>query len=88
MGALVIGLYRRAEHLGLVKDKTFFFPLTRTHLSDALGLSRVHTIKTWSLLRRAGVFQLENQRLTLLNPGLTGRMGAMFQKEWRQRPIL
>jgi CRP-like cAMP-binding protein len=46
MAALIIGLYRRAEHLGLTEDNSFFFPLTRTHLSDALGLSLVHTIKT------------------------------------------
>jgi CRP-like cAMP-binding protein len=88
MAALIISLYRRAEHLGLVTDNSFFFPLTRIMLSDALGLSLVHTIKTWSHLRRAGVFSFDKQRLTLLNPRLTARMADDFQREWRQRPIL
>lgn len=88
MAALIIGLYRRAEHLGLTADNSFFFPLTRTHLSDALGLSLVHTIKTWSHLRRAGFFRLENQRLELLNPRLSAGMADAYQREWRKRPIL
>ena len=88
MAALIIGLYRRNKHLSLVTDDSFFFPLTRTHLSDALGLSLVHTIKTWSYLRRAGVFSFEGQRLKLLNPRLTARMADVFEREWRQRPIL
>jgi len=88
MAALVIGLYRRAEHLGLVSNRSFLFPLSRAHLSDALGLSRVHTIKTWSVLRRAGLFHLENQRLTLVNPKLSPSMDSALQREWRPRPIL
>jgi CRP-like cAMP-binding protein len=88
MAALIIGLYRRAEHLGLTEDNSFFFPLTRTHLSDALGLSLVHTIKTWSFLRRAGVFRFEGQRIELLNPRLTAGMTDAYQREWRQRPVL
>jgi len=88
MAALIIGLYRRAEHLGLVENNSFVFPLTRTHLSDALGLSLVHTIKTWSYLRRAGYFRFENQRLELLNPRITAGTTDAYQREWRQRPIL
>ena len=88
MAALIIGLYRRAEHLGLAEGHSFLFPLTRTHLSDALGLSLVHTIKTWSYLRRAGFFRIQGQRLELLNPRLTARMTDLFQREWQRRPIL
>ena len=88
MAALIIGLYRRAEHLGLTEDNSFLFPLTRTHLSDALGLSLVHTIKTWSYLRRAGFFRFADQRLELLNPRLSAGMTDAYQREWRKRPIL
>jgi CRP-like cAMP-binding protein len=88
MAALIIGLYRRAEHLGLTEGNSFLFPLTRTHLSDALGLSLVHTIKTWSYLRRAGFFRFQDQRLELLNPRLSARMTDVFQREWQRRPIL
>jgi len=46
MAALIIGLYRRSKHLGLVTDDCFSLTLTRAHLSNALRLSLVHTIKT------------------------------------------
>jgi CRP-like cAMP-binding protein len=88
VAALVLGLYRRADHLDLVKDNTFMFPLTRQHIADALGLSLVHTIKTWSYLRRAGLFSTANGALTLLNPRLTERWANYFEREWRARPLL
>jgi CRP-like cAMP-binding protein len=88
VAALVLGLYRRADHLDLVKDRTFLFPLTRQHIADALGLSLVHTIKTWSYLRRAGLFSTANGALTLLNPRLTERWANYFDREWRPRPLL
>ncbi len=88
VAALVLHLYRRADHLGLVTDNTFVFPLTKQHLADALGLSLVHTIKTWSHLRKAGLFSIANGRLTLLNPRLTERWSSYFDREWRPRPLL
>lgn len=88
IAALVLSLYRRANHLGLVTDNTFLFPLTRQHLADALGMSLVHTIKTWSGLRRAGLFEFDGQRLKLVNPRLTERMASYFDREWNKRPLL
>jgi CRP-like cAMP-binding protein len=88
IGALIMGLYRRADHLGLVKDKAFLFPLSRQHLADALGLSLVHTIKTWSYLRRAGYFSFDGKHLRLVNPRMTERLASYFESEWRQRPLL
>ncbi len=88
MGALILGLYRRAEHLELVNDKAFFFPLTRQHLADALGLSLVHTIKTWSSLKKTGMFTFDGRSLTLNNPRLTEHMSSYFEREWRPRPLL
>jgi len=88
IAALVLGLYRRANHLGLVRDNTFLFPLTRQHIADALGLSLVHTIKTWSTLRKAGLFSFKGGQLTLLNPRLTEATAKFYDREWRQRPII
>jgi CRP-like cAMP-binding protein len=88
VAALVLSLYRRAEHLDLVTDRTFLFPLTRQHIADALGLSLVHTIKTWSHLRGAGLFTIANGTLTLVNPRLTERWANYFDAEWRPRPLL
>jgi CRP-like cAMP-binding protein len=88
VAALVLGLYRRADHLGLVTDKSFAFPLTRQHIADALGLSLVHTIKTWSYLRKAGLFSISNGTLTLVNPRLTERWAHYFERDWKPRPLL
>lgn len=88
MAALVLSLYRRCDHLDMVKDSAFAFPLTRQHLADALGLSLVHTIKTWSYLRKIGLFKLSEGRLILLNPRLTERWADYYDQDWRPRPIL
>lgn len=88
IASLVLGLYRRAEHLGLVADQSFAFPLSRQHIADALGLSLVHTIKTWSSLRRAGLFELKGGILKVLNPRLTEALAKYYDSEWRQRPLI
>ena len=88
MAALIISLFRRAQHLELVQGDEFEFPLRREHLSDALGLSLVHAIKTWSALRRAGMFEQRGPRLRILNPRLTARLASFYDQDWRKRPIL
>jgi CRP-like cAMP-binding protein len=88
IAALIMGLYRRMEKLGLADDMTFPFPLTRQHMADALGLSLVHTIKSWSWLRGQGYFALANGRLTLLKPRLTERLAQYYESEWKRRPLL
>ena len=88
MAALIISLYRRAQHLELAEGDAFEFPLRREHLSDALGLSLVHAIKTWSALRRAGLFEQRGQRLRIINPRLTARLASFYDQDWRRRPIL
>jgi CRP-like cAMP-binding protein len=88
IAAMVISLYRRADALGLVVDGSFAFPLSQQQLADALGLSLVHTSKTWSRLRRAGLFSIAGGRLTLINPRLTARMASLFEQEFRPRPLI
>jgi CRP-like cAMP-binding protein len=88
MVALILGLYRRAEHLDLVENQSFLFPLTKQHLADALGLSLVHASKTWSSLQRLNIFTYADRRLTLVNPRATERIASYFDRDWRVRPIL
>lgn len=88
IAALIISLYRRADALGLVTSNSFAFPLTQQQLADALGLSLVHTSKTWSRLRKVGLFALSGGRLTLLNPRLTNRMAAIYDQEGARRPLI
>ena len=89
MAALLVGLYRRCEHLDMVDaDGSFHFPLTRQHLADTLGLSLVHTIKTWSHLRRMGMFHHVNGRMTIHEARLPERWAHYAEQEWRPRPLL
>lgn len=88
IAALIISLYRRAEAVGLVSENSFEFPLTQQQFADALGLSLVHTNKTWARLRRTGLFSIANGRLTLLNPRLTRRMALIFDETPAPRPLI
>lgn len=88
IAAMLISLYRRAAALGLVTDNSFVFPLSQQQLADALGLSLVHTSKTWSRLRRAGLFSISGGRLTLINPRLTARMASLFEQDMEPRPLI
>ena len=88
MSTLIVGLFKRARGLGLVEDDHFEFPLRREHLADALGLSVVHTIKTWSALRRVGLFEQMGSRLRVANPRMTPTLTAFYEQDRRPRPIL
>ncbi len=88
MSSMIVALFKRAKSLGLVDVDAFDFPLRREHVADALGLSLVHTIKTWSALRKAGLFEQAGTRLRLLNPRISARLGQFFEQSGRLRPIL
>jgi CRP-like cAMP-binding protein len=88
IAALIVILYRRADALGLVADRTFAFPLSQQHLADALGLSLVHTNKTLARLRRMGMYTQTNGALTLINPHVLERIAQHFDRELPQRPLV
>ena len=88
VAALIIGLYRRADQLGMVRDKTLLFPLNQQHIADALGLSLVHTNKTINKLRRMGVFDLSHGSLTLQNFSVLERIAQAFEAEIAPRPLI
>jgi CRP-like cAMP-binding protein len=88
MSSMIVGLFKRARNLGMVEDDAFDFPLRREHMADALGLSLVHTTKTWSALRKARLFEQTGSRLRVLNPRLNLRLGRFFEQTDRLRPLL
>jgi CRP-like cAMP-binding protein len=88
LAALLLSLYRRCERLDLVQEGSFVFPLGRQHLADALGLSLVHTTKSWASLRRMGLLREDAGRLTILNPRLTERFAEYYERDRLPRPIL
>jgi CRP-like cAMP-binding protein len=88
IAALVIGLYRRADSLAMVREKTLLFPLGQQHIADALGLSLVHTNKTINRLRRLGVFDLSHGLLTMQNFRVLKDIAQAYEIEIAPRPLI
>ena len=61
----------RLQHTGMFNDGHYLFPITQQHLSDATGLSAVHTNRTLQALRGDGLLSLRGGQLVVLDwPGL------------------
>jgi CRP-like cAMP-binding protein len=64
-------MYARLRAVGLVEGARCWFPITQTHLSDALGLSVVHTNRVLQALRAEGLLSFRAGLLTVHDwPGL------------------
>lgn len=73
MALLFCELYARLEPVGRTNGKGYEFPLTQRELAECLGLTVVHANRTLQELRRRGLVELENRRLTIRDrPGLEG----------------
>ena len=88
IAALIVGLYKRADALAMLTNRTFTFPLSQQHIADALGLSLVHTNKTLARLRRMGMFTQSNGTLTLVNPRVLEPVAQYFDDELGRRPLI
>jgi len=60
---LLLHLYTRAKQVGLAKGKIVIFPLTQQHVADTLGMSLVHTNKTFQRLRRSNAVRWNRNQL-------------------------
>ncbi len=65
LGHLMLELYFRHRAVDLAGELGFPFPLTQETLSDALGLSVVHTNRTIQQLRRDGYLEFKTGLVTL-----------------------
>ncbi|MFC3070898.1 Crp/Fnr family transcriptional regulator [Phenylobacterium soli] len=60
-------VFTRMRMAGLVEKNRCRFPVTQTHLSDALGLSVVHTNRVLQELRGEGLIAFRGGELAVLN---------------------
>lgn len=67
MAHLFCELYMRLEVVGKTSRDGYDFPLTQRELSECLGLTVVHANRTLQELRRRGLIELGNRRLTILD---------------------
>ena len=62
---LLCELNIRLEITGLTNNNSYDFPLTQTELAECLGVTSVHVNRTLQELRRKGLVDLQNRRLTI-----------------------
>jgi CRP-like cAMP-binding protein len=65
--SLLLEFHDRLATVGLVRDGSFTLPFTQEVLSDALGLSTVHTTRTLQQLRRAHLIETQMTHVRLMN---------------------
>ncbi len=88
VGALLIHIYKRADALGLKHNGGVIFPLTQSHIADALGLSLVHTNKSLRRLARLGLHEIKNGALMIKNGRALERLAQVFEETVVARPLL
>lgn len=64
---LLCELHARLQRVNMVNDHQFELPVTQEELADALGLTAVHVNRTLQRLRREGLIQLLERKVTILN---------------------
>jgi CRP/FNR family transcriptional regulator len=67
IACLIINLRERLRERGLADGDTFAFPLTQSHIGDALGLTAAHVNRTLGELRNEGILSLGQGELTILD---------------------
>ncbi|RUT30378.1 Crp/Fnr family transcriptional regulator [Arsenicitalea aurantiaca] len=67
MAHIFCELHQRLEDVQLTRLGGYDLPLTQAELGGALGLSTVHVNRTLQELRRAGLIEFKNGRVTISN---------------------
>jgi CRP/FNR family transcriptional regulator, anaerobic regulatory protein len=85
---LLLHLFTRAKQLGLTERNAVPFPLTQQHVADTLGMSLVHTNKTFQRLRRSGTVRWDRNELEILDAAELGRIAQYDAAERALRPFI
>ncbi len=64
---LFVELYYRLRAVGLSTGLSFDLPITQNHLAEANGLSVVHLNRTLQEMRRAGLIELSDRQLRIVD---------------------
>lgn len=84
----ILHLYLRADDVGLVTEGKVRFPFTQEHLSDALGLSLVHTNKTLKRLTADGLIKWEHGWCFIPDIARLAELAKFDLDLTRTRPLL
>lgn len=80
---LLLEFHDRLAAVGLIENGSFMLPFTQEVLSDALGLSTVHTNRTLQQLRREQLIETHLNQMRLLD-----RMRLTEVADYRMAPCL
>lgn len=67
IAGFILNLHSRMKAIGRVNDREFSFPFRLHHIADALGLSAVYASKALGKLERAGLIEVKQRELKMLN---------------------
>ncbi len=84
----LVRIWRRLVALGMEQDGSVPFPFRQHDLSDALGLSVVHTNRVLVALRNAGLVRLAGRRLEMLEHVQLSQIALVDMEKEDVRPIL
>lgn len=74
---LIESLRQRLEARGLTRGMTMEFPLRQHHIADATGLTPVHVSKVLSEFRRAGLVEIGDRSISILNTAKFNRLASL-----------
>ncbi|MGN6817200.1 MAG: Crp/Fnr family transcriptional regulator [Sphingomonas sp.] len=70
--------YARLDAVGMVEDGSFAWPLTQQDLGEACGLTSVHVNRTLRVLREAGMVEVSDRIVTMLDFERLASTGEFF----------
>lgn len=85
---LLLHLYTRAKQLGFADGDAFQFPLTQQHVADTLGMSLVHTNKTFQRLRRSNAVRWSRNEVQIRDAAALARLAQYDPPEKGVRPFI
>lgn len=62
---LLLEIAARLEQIGQSDGRTFFLPITQSDLADAVGLSAVHTNRSFQQLRQSGAIRTNGRNVVI-----------------------
>lgn len=74
---LILSLMERLATRGMGQGQTMEFPLRQHHIADATGLTPVHVSKVLSEFRRAGLIEISDRSLTVIDQAGFRRVAEM-----------
>jgi len=85
---ILLHLYRRAEDVGLAKDRKVMFPFTQQHIADTLGMSLVHANKTLRRLYNMKVLRWQDRMFEILDWDRLAEISMYEGNDMKPRPLI